>query len=259
MMAAAVKALQQKIPSQEIVLARSLFMVVATSIFLIHSHLSFWGNNKKLLFLRGFFGFLGLSAFFYTLTTIPIADSVVIQYTSPIFTALLAIVILKEKTNKKQWMAFVLAFIGVVLVIKPGFSLTFIPAFIGLCGACSSGVAYNLVRKLRESEHPMNIIFYLPAVSIPLSLPGAISDFVLPSGEQWIWLILIGAFTFVAQIFLTIGLHREKAAKATTVSYITVVFSILWGLIFWKEIPDSYSLSGAILILGAIYLTASSK
>ncbi|GAB4331766.1 MAG: DMT family transporter [Calditrichia bacterium] len=259
LMAVSVKSLKSVIPSQEIVVGRSIVMVTIGIYLLRRRKVSILGNDRKLLFLRGFFGFLGLSAFFYTLTTIPIANSVVIQYTSPIFTALFAAVILKEKLNPKLWFAFGLAFLGVILVSKPTSGFIFWPSVLGVLGAACSGIAYNLVRKLRRSEDPINIILYLPMVSIPLSLPVVIPKFVMPQGSAWLLLLLVGIFTFIAQVFLTRGLHLEKAGKATMVSYITVVFSILFGWIFWGEIPDVMSAAGAVLILIAIYINTRVK
>ncbi len=255
-MAALAKALGSRIPSQELVLARSLFMVAASITVLRKSRLPVWGRNKRLLVLRGFFGFLGLSAFFYTLSKLTIAESVVIQYTSPLFTALLAPAILKEMNTRRQWLAYSLAFSGIVLIARPDFSLSFLPVLVGLGGACSAGIAYNLVRKLRETDHPLNIILYPALVSIPLTIPTVARDFVFPQGREWLFLLLIGIVTFFAQIFLTRSLHLETAAKSTNVSYLAVVFSTMLGFIFWGEIPGPITIAGAALILSSIYWIA---
>ncbi len=252
LMSVTVKATGQRIPSQELVLARSLFIFITTGILIYRRHFPFWGRNKPILFLRGLFGFLALSAFFYTLTTIPIAYSVVIQYTSPLFTAFLAPFILKEPNTPRQWVLLFIAFLGVVFIAKPGQSVAYLPVVVGLFGAFSAGIAYNLVRKLRSTEHPLNIILYLPAVSIPLTLPSVCNHFVLPMGLEWLGLLLIGFFTFVAQVFLTKGLHLEKAARATNVSYLMIVFSTLFGMLIWHEIPDLWALLGMFLIVAAL-------
>lgn len=256
LMAVTVKLLKGKIPSQEIVLARSVFMFVVGIYLLKRYHQPLLGRNRKLLFLRGFFGFLGLSAFFYTLTTIPIAESVVIQYTSPLFTAILAPFILKEYNSRKQWLLYLLAFSGIIFIVKPGFSLTFLPALIGLAGACSSGIAYNLVRKLARTDHPLHIILYLPALSIPLATPATLLNFVPPTYFDIVLLILIGLLTFTAQIFLTRSLKLEQAARATNVSYVSIVFSAVFGFLFWNEVPDLFTLFGALLVLISIYWMA---
>ncbi|NOX37204.1 MAG: DMT family transporter [Calditrichaeota bacterium] len=253
LMAVFVKATGSRIPSQEIVLFRSIIVFAITAYWIRRKGLPLLGNNHKLLFLRGFFGFVGLSAFYFTLTHIPIADSVMLQYTSPLFTALLAIFILKEPTPLRLWGYFLLAFVGILLIIRPGLNLQFLPATVGLIGAMGAGVAYNLVRKLRETDHPLHIILSLPAVSILFSLPLVASNFVMPRGWEWLMLLGVGVSTQIAQVFLTRGLHTVTAARATNVTYINVVFSAMWGLLLWHEIPDWRSVMGAMLILFAIF------
>lgn len=251
-MAALVKAGGERLPSQVIVLFRSMVLFVITAIVIYRHHLPLWGRNKKMLLLRGFTGFWGLSAFYYTLTHIPIADSVTIQYTSPLFTALIANFVLKERSSAIEWIYYLIAFGGVLLIVRPGFSVYTFPAILGLAGACCSGLAYTLVRKLRRTDHPYNIILYLPAVSIVLSTPMVVPIFVIPKGWEWLTLLAIGITTFIAQVFLTKSLHFEKAARATNVSYVSIVFSSMFGLLFWSELPDWRTAIGAMLVIIAI-------
>lgn len=251
-MAAFVKLGGSRLPSQEIVLFRSIVVWVITAILIKRRRLPLWGRNKKLLFLRGFTGFWGLSAFYYTLTQIPISDSTTIQYTSPLFTALLAAFILKERSTAVQWGFFLLAFAGIIFIVRPGYSIYTFPALLGLGGAFFSGLAYNLVRKLRQTDHPLNIILYLPTVSIALSIPMVIHNFTMPVGMEWPVLLAIGITTQIAQIFLTKSLHFETAAKATNVSYVSIIFATMFGLIFWGEIPDWRTAIGAVLVVIAV-------
>jgi drug/metabolite transporter (DMT)-like permease len=233
-MAAFVKVGGSRLPSQEIVLFRSIVVWIITAVMIKRLHLPLWGKNKKLLFLRGFTGFLGLSAFYFTLTQIPIADSITIQYTNP------------------QWAFFLLAFTGVVFIVRPGYSIYTFPALIGLGGAFCAGLAYNLIRILRKTDHPLNIILYLPTVSIVLSIPLVIHNFTMPVGIEWLVLLAIGITTQIAQIFLTKSLHIEKAARATNVSYVSIIFATMFGLIFWGEIPDWRTAIGASLVIIAV-------
>lgn len=252
LMAAFVKVGGHRLPSQEIVLFRSIVIWIITAVMIKRLHLPLWGNNKKLLLLRGLTGFCGLSIFYFTLTQIPISDSTTIQFTSPLFTALLAVSILKERSSPGQWMFFLLAFAGIVLIVRPGYSIYTFPALLGLGGAFFSGLAYNLVRKLRQTDHPLNIILYLPTVSIILSIPMVIHNFVMPVGMEWLVLLAIGITTQIAQIFLTKSLHSETAARATNVSYVSIIFATMFGLIFWGEIPDWRTAIGAALVIIAV-------
>lgn len=152
-----------------------------------------------------------------------------------------------------------MAFAGLILVIKPGFSLSLFPALIGLMGAFFSGIAYNLVRKLGQSEHPLHIILYLPAVSIPLSALSTVPVYKTPQGLDWLILLMVGALTFIAQIFLTLGLRADRAARATNISYINVVFTAILGIFIWSEIPDLLTVIGGSIVIVSIILNARSK
>lgn len=252
LMSILVKAGGSNLPPQEMVLARGLVVFTLTAVMMKREKIPLKGNGKKLLILRGVYGFLGLSAFFYTLTELPITDAVTLNYASPLFTALLAPYMLRESNSGKQWIYFLVAFLGILLIIRPGFSLQTIPALIGLGGAFFAGFAYNTIRQLRHTDHPLTIVLYFQAICILFSLPWVISRFVMPEGWQWIMLLGMGISTQVAQVYLTKSLHHETAARATNVSYIGVVFSAIWGGIFFMEIPDWRSVVGAIVVLYAI-------
>jgi len=101
------------LPAIEIIMFRSLFSFVVSYLILKRKRIPPFGNNKKLLILRGVTGSVGLISFFYTLQNIPLASAVTIQYLSPIFTSLLGILIVKERVKPLQFLYFAIAFAGV--------------------------------------------------------------------------------------------------------------------------------------------------
>ncbi|MGH1363248.1 MAG: DMT family transporter [Calditrichia bacterium] len=257
-MSALVKAGGERLPAQEMVFARSVLVFLILVIMIKQRGLPLWGVDKKNLLLRGLFGFIGLSAFFYTLTKIPITDSTMLQYTNPLFTALLAIFILKERSSGQSWMNFLLAFGGILLIIRPGFSLEAVPAMVGLGGAFFAGLAYNWVRKLRHTDDPLNVMLYFPAVSIVGSLPVA-HTFILPQGNEWLLLLGVGVTAVAAQWLLTKALHHDEAGRVMNMAYIGVVFAAIWGVLFFNEVPDYRSVIGAGIVLVALINVARSR
>lgn len=252
LMSILVKASGTRIPSIEIVFFRSVIVFSITLFFVKRMRLPVFGKYKRLLFIRGLLGFLGLSAFFYTLTRIPITDSVTLLYTSPLFTALLARPILKERSSGRQWVYFLLAFAGILLIVRPGFSLRFVPATVGVGGAFFAGLAYNTVRKLRHTDHPLTVVLYFAMVSSVLSLPLMMMRFIMPNGRDWAMLSGVGISAFIAQMAMTRALHLDRAAKVMNISYIGVVFSTILGILFFAEIPDWRSVLGAAVVIYAI-------
>src|SRR5690606_13109886 len=127
---------------------------------------------------------------------------------------------------------------------------------VALLGAVLAGLAYTTVRKLRETEHPLVVVFDFPLISVPACIPIMAPVAVWPTPMEWLMLLGIGLLTQIAQIFLTRGLHKEPAGRATSVSYVQILFAALWGFLFFAEIPDPVSILGGVLVVSGILLTA---
>jgi drug/metabolite transporter (DMT)-like permease len=249
-----VKALPN-IPVFELVFFRSFISLLISFTSLKSKNIPIFGVNKKILLIRGFIGVTALTLFFITLQNIPLASAVTIQYLSPIFTALFAVWILKERMKKIQWVFFSLAFLG-VFILK-GFDtsgqLSYFYISIGLISACLSGVAYNCIRLLRKTEHPLVVVFYFPLVATPIMAVLSFFNWVQPQGIDWFYLLLLGILTQVAQIYMTKGIQSDSAGNIMTFKYIGVLFALIYGYLFFGETYSFLSILGIfILILGVL-------
>lgn len=247
--------LLQNIPSLEIVWFRGVFMMVFSLILLKHKKVPIWGNNKKVLILRGVFGTLGVSLFFISLKRMDLASAQVIHYTAPIFTTLIASIFLKEKVKHIQWLFFLISFAG-VLIVKGFGNIETTDFLIGIISALFSGAAYTSIRKLKGSENPFVIIFYFALIALPLmSLYFLVfpNDWVKPIGIQWIYLCGIGIFTQIAQYFMTKAYQTEAANRVSGVSYSGIVFAIFFGIVFFNEVPTVFILMGIGLVLTGVF------
>lgn len=256
-----VKLAGERIPSQEIVLARSLVSVALSLLLLRRAGVSPWGHDRRGLWLRGLTGYFALSCVYAAVTHLPLADATVIHYLNPAFTALLAGFFLGEAISRASVIATGLCLIGVVLVAKPealfgagAGSLDPLWVAVAVAGALGSALAYVVVRKLGRNEHPLVIVFYFPLVNIPASLPFVVRDFVWPTGLEWVWLLGVGLATQVGQMGLTWGLLALPAGQAMSLSYLQVVFAAGFGVLVFGEWPDAISLAGgAIVIAGSLW------
>lgn len=249
-----VKALPN-IPVFELVFFRSFISLLISFTLLKSKNIPIFGVNKKILLTRGFIGVTALTLFFITLQNIPLASAVTIQYLSPIFTALFAVWILKERMKKIQWVFFAMAFLG-VFILK-GFDtsgqLSYFYISIGLISACLSGVAYNCVRLLRKTEHPLVVVFYFPLVATPIMAVLSFFNWVQPQGIDWFYLLLLGILTQVAQIYMTKGIQSDSAGNIMIFKYIGVLFALIYGYLFFGETYSFLSILGIfILILGVL-------
>ena len=259
-MALAVRIVGQRLPTMEIVSARSLVVLVLSWALLAREGVSPWGRARGLLIVRGLLGFTALTLYYYSLVRLPLADATVIQFTNPIWTTLLAALLLSERLGPREVAASLASLSGVVLLARPTLlfggdasSLPAGPVTVALLGAFLSGGAYVTVRSLGRTEHPLVIVFWLALVSTLLSFPFLVIGAALPTPADLGLLAVVGLTTFVGQLAITLGLRDEPAGRATAVAYLQVVFAVLWGILLLEEYPDAWTLLGALVILACTW------
>jgi drug/metabolite transporter (DMT)-like permease len=244
----------------EIVFFRSVVSFIISFITLKKLGISLWGNNKKWLIIRGIAGSIGLLLFFATIKQMPLASAVAIQYLSPVFTSVLGIYIVKEKVFSLQWVFFLISFIGVILIQGFDPRVTQLQLFIGVSSALASGMAYNSIRKLKFSEHPLVIIFYFPLITIPITgIYLLFNSWVTPNFQELIILITIGLATQFAQYFMTKAYQLEDLSKVSSIQYIGIVFALLFGFLFFDESYTIKSFTGIFIVLIGVVLNVSYK
>jgi drug/metabolite transporter (DMT)-like permease len=242
------------IPAVEIVFFRSIISLVISLIILRSVKVNIWGKNRKYLILRGVSGAIALILYFRMMQAIPLASATVILFLSPIFTTIIGIFMNNEKVKPVQWLFFLISFLGIVLI--KGFDAR-VPLFFvitGIIASAASGLAYNCIRKLNTSEHPMVIIFYFPLITIPVT--GAISSFQwkMPDGYDWLILLAVGVLTQTAQYFMTKSYQLEEVSKVASLRYLGIIYALFFGFLLFDEhfnwkvyVGMAITLSGVIL------------
>jgi drug/metabolite transporter (DMT)-like permease len=254
-MSALVKALGSRLPSIEIAFVRAV-VTLAISLWQVkRAGLSIFGTGQRSwLILRGVIGFVGLHSYFYAVTALPLADATVLHFLNPLLVALLAPIFLGERGRLGDAIGIVLGLAGVVLVARPpalfgdaGEALPPLGIAAGLMGALAATGAYMVVRKLR-SEHPLVVVLQFPMLGVPLTLPLVIPIWVWPTPSEWALLVVMGLFTQLGQLQMTESLHHETAARATALSYAQIPLAILWGFVFWGDVPPLLAVLGTLCI-----------
>lgn len=242
------------IPVLEIVFLRALIMAIITLAILKKQKINPLGNNRKILFLRGFFGVIALSMYFYSIQNMPFASAVTIMQLSPIFTTLVAIVILKEKIKPIQLLFFLVSFIGVVLIKGFDSNISLKLLAIALSASFLSALAYNMIRKLKDTDHPMVVVFYFPFVALPVTGIFTAFNYVIPTGYDWLIILMIGLSTQFAQINMTKALQMEKIAKVSIIRYLTIIYAIAYSYIFFNESYSFFTFGGMCLVVLGILM-----
>ncbi len=247
------------IPAIEIILFRSIVSFFMSGVTLKLKGIPLLGKNKKILLIRGLAGALALMMFFTTLQEIPLAGAVTLMFLGPIFTTLIGIWVVKEKVIPIQWFFFALSFAGIVMI--KGFDPRISPfmAFLGVGAAFCSGIAYNMIRKLKTSEHPLVIIFYFPLVTLPIVGIYSIFHWVQPVGVEWLLLIGVGVLTQIAQYFMTVAYQSEELSKVSNINFIGIIYALGFGFFLFDETFNVLTYLGMAAVMVGVILNVVFK
>lgn len=256
-----VKLAGARLPWQEVVFARAVVTLGLSYMAVRAAGVPALGRHRKLLLVRGVFGFFGLSSVYYAVTHLPLAEATVLQYMYPPLTMLLASIALREPFERSVIFSMLISAVGLILVAQPAvlFGEAAAPLDpVGVLAACLgaffSACAYVTVRTLGQGEHPTVIVLYFPLVALPGSLISLLPHAVMPEGIEWLWLLLLGVSTQVGQVAVTRGLSSAAAGRMAAFAYVQVPFAGLWGIWLFREHPTPLSLTGAALIIAAALL-----
>ena len=248
-----IKLLGQSYPPVEIVFFRSIVSLLISYFTLKKLGVPPLGKNRGWLILRGLVGAIALIAFFTTLQQMPLASAVTLQFLSPIFTALLGVVIVKERLYGWQLVFFGLAFAGVLLVKGFDARIDTFYFLLGIGSAIFSGLAYNIIRRIKQREHPLVIVLYFPLVTVPLTFVWLLQVWQQPQGWDWFILLLIGVLTQFAQYFMTKAYQAEELNKVASLNYLGLIYALGIGWVFFDEHFTLYAYLGmALVLLGVI-------
>lgn len=200
-----------------------------------------------------------LSFFFITLQHIPLASATTIQYLSPIFTVTIAALIFKESIYSIQWVFFLLSLSGIFLL--KGFDQR-VETYYLICGIMSavcSGFAYNFIKQLKNSDHPIVVVFYFPLVATPIMSVLTYLNWVMPVGVEWLYLLIIGILTQVAQVNMTKAYQTGQLSVIASLKYLGVLFALAFGYYFFEETYAFESFFGIVLVISGVLLNVYFK
>lgn len=230
------------------------FVVIAKN----HTSIKPPQGTLKLLLLRSTFGTVGIFCNFYAVDHLNIADASMLNKLSPFFAILLSAIILKEKASLKQITAVLIAFAGLLLVVRPGFNeVALFPYMIALLGGAGAGTAYTMVRKLGMMKTPgPYIVFFFSGFSMLATIPFIVADYAPMSGRQLLFLIGAGAAASVAQFAITGAYKHSPAREISIFEYTQIIFSAVLGFAFLGQMPDFLCFVGyAVIMLAAAFNT----
>lgn len=210
-------------------------------------------GNLKYLLARSIGGTLGIFCNFYAIDHLVISDASMLNKLSPFFAILFSFFLLKEKIKPYQIGCVIVAFIGTLFILKPGFgSMATFPAFLGMLGGLFAGFAYTNVRLASNHGVPgAFIVFFFSTFSCLSAVPYCIVNYVPLEPKQLLFLLLAGLSASGGQFAITAAYSHAPAREISVYDYTQIIFAALLGMIFLGELPDGFSLLGYVIICSA--------
>lgn len=259
LIAAVVKALHG-LPVFEILFFRSFFGLLWMTIVMLYRKVPLNPINYIGLTARGITGFIAVLFYYVALTNIPLAETVSVTNTYPLIVILLSGLFLKEPIRPIHLTAFVLSFLGAILIVKPSFTTFDIFYASAIGSAVFTAVTYTILKYIRRTESSENVIMFYSGISTFCSIPLMLIDgYVRPEPQQMLLLVGLGAIGAFYQWFVTCAFKYAPAGDVSIYSYLSILFSFLFGLILWNELPSLQSFLGMVLIFMSAYLIYRTK
>jgi len=258
-MAAFVKGIGPEAPASQLVFLRSLLALPVLLLLVRRRGLTLVVKAKGVLLVRTALGLAAMHAFYYALARMPLADCIFIGRSQPLVLALLAPLVVGERTPWSGWVAIITGLVGVLLILQPAVngSPTALAAFFG---AVASAGAHLMVRKLNRTEETLAIVLNFLALSALVTAPVALSRFASLTPRQWLLVVGVALFASLGQWLMTEAYRRDRAPAVAAASYSSVLLSLLYGYLFWGEIPNPLAWAGGVLIIsGGLLLVVSRR
>jgi drug/metabolite transporter (DMT)-like permease len=250
----------RKLSSDFSVIELLLFFSAISALFLLPMTMklppgSFAGVKDRagLYLLRGLLSFGGMYASFYAYSVLDIANVQALLFTVPLFTILLAGLLLGEFVGLRGWLSCVIGFIGALIIVRPGI----IPMNPGALAAIASAFAFaaaNIaIRKLGSTESPIMITMVSNMIVALLSIIPAALNWVTPSWGQVPFILIMGVLFMLAMVCLTFSIREADARIVQSINFLRLPWSVIVGWVLFSELPDLWTWVGAVIIfVGAL-------
>ncbi len=234
----------------QILFFRSLVGLVIISILLLFSGI------KQLLtrhfiwhLIRNIAHFGGQLGWFYGIATIALAKVFAIEFTLPIWTAILAAVILKERLTGPRITAVLFGIAGMLVILRPGMGVMNTASMAVLAGAVCYGLSHTLTKKIAAHDTPVAILFYMTLIQLPIGFTLSLHSWVSPGMNLWPWLVLVGITALTGHYCMAKALAIAPATVVVPMDFLRLPLIALVGYLFYNESLDLFVLIGAFIML----------
>lgn len=244
----------------EILLFRSLVGLLIVGALLARSG---WGQISVKRFglhvVRNAAHFGGQFGWFYGIAMIPLAEVFAIEFTTPMWTAMLASLLLGERMTRPRLLAIVFGMAGMLIMLRPGLAVIHPAALAVLGAAVCYAMTYVLTRKLVSTESALAILFYMTVIQLPFALIPALAQWVTPPPAVWPWLLVVGVTGLSAHYCLTRAFRLADATVVVTMDFLRLPLIAAAGFLFYGERLDWLVLAGAAVMVAGNFASITAE
>ena len=259
-MAVGGRELSVQLSTFQILFFRSVIGVLIVGVFLWRSN---WRQiltkHLRVHILRNISHFGGQFGWFYGIAFIPLAEVFALEFTVPVWTAVLAMVLLNEQMNQARAAAIVFGVLGVVLILRPGLAVITPAALAVLGGAFCYALSHTLTRKLARVDTPLTILFYMTALQLPLGFLASIFDWTTPSLEMLPWIIVVGVAALCGHYCMARALAIADAILVVPMDFLRLPLTAVIGFLLYNESLDWLVLAGGAVMFAGNLLNVHSE
>ena len=250
-MAIAGRELAGKLSTFQILFWRSLFGLVVVSCLLIRLGAHKISTRRfGLHLLRNLGNFGGQFGWFYGIAFIPLAEVFAIEFTTPVWTTILAVIFLGEKLSWPRLVGVVLGMAGVFIIVKPGSEIMHPAAIAVLLGAMGYSVAHMTTKKLSSTETPLTILFYMMLIQLPLGLLPSLAHWTTPTLSMVPFFLVIGLTGLSSHYCFTRALQLADASIVVPIDLLRLPLIAFVGAMLYGESLSLGLVVGGSMILG---------
>lgn len=213
-------------------------------------------ERMPLYLLRAVFGTLAMTAGFWSLTLIPLAEATALNFTAPLFATIGAVLVLGERIRIHRIAALIVGFVGVLVVLRPGAATLSLGAAMAIFGAFFIAASIMTIKFLTTTEKPETITIYMVLLQTPVSLIFALFVWDWPSLETLLWLVCLAAAGSLAHLAWTHAIAIAEVTQLQPLEFVKLPLTATFGYLLFAETPTIWTLlGGAVIFASTAYIT----
>jgi drug/metabolite transporter (DMT)-like permease len=251
-----IRLLSAEVESVQTAFFRAFFSVLMLLPLMLNGRVKPWHSQRKVgHFWRTLMGTVSMVLGFYAVSMLPLADATALAFSQPLFSVVVAALIVGEKVRWRRWGATLVGFAGVLVMVRPGAGSLQPGAIVALANAMTVALSILLVKRLSDSESPLMILTQFAIFSTLLLVVPAIWVWRWPSAWGWALAVGVSASATVGQYFWVQAFKSGEMSAVAPFEYLRLPFAVFVGWLVWGEMPVIWTYVGAaIVIASALYI-----